>query len=567
MSRERLCFICLKPSHRSQDCRLQFYSCVICQRKHNIALCDQVCGPNDRRNVYNGVARIEYPPADPGDGDMLGAPAVAEVVPVSDVTPDSHILPISDEAPVPGVSPESDVSPVVSDVVPVSEASASEEVVPVDEATSVAQDLPTPQVLSSRQASSSSELIPSTTTATVSSDSYRRKEVLLQCAMGLVGSTEGENSFTKCILFDGCSQRTYITISLQTQLCLPSIRRDEIFLKTFSMKTGELHDLDVVQLSVTGRNDIKIYVEALLVPFICSSIKFPQLKSITDRYPYLQDLDLAEPPPMNEPVDFLVGLDYYFSIVTGRIRKGRPGQPVGVESIISWMVCGPTEVASSRNEVFCQLISNDENGDDENDNPGIKNQLLKFWGSEYAVNFQDEMVLEEFENTVEFNGTRYVAELPLKDETAFIPDHFNIAFKRLESLHMNLFLRDPVLEIDYYKIFTDYEKEGIIEKVFDHGVPGKTSYLPHRPIVRVDKDTTKVRPVFDGSAHEKGGKSLNDYLHPGPALLQLIFDIVIRSCFKKILITADIRQAYLNIEISDKHKDLLRFLLVDQENP
>ena len=157
---------------------------------------------------------------------------------------------------------------------------------------SVAQDLPTPPVLSSPVTPSSSELIPSTTTATASCDSYRRKEVLLQCAMGLVSSTESENLFTKCILFDGCSQRTYITINLQTELCLPSIRRDEIFLKTFSMKTGELHDLDVVQLSVTGRNGVKIYIEALVVPFICSSIKFPQLEYLTDRYPYLKDLIL-----------------------------------------------------------------------------------------------------------------------------------------------------------------------------------------------------------------------------------------------------------------------------------
>ena len=118
-----------------------------------------------------------------------------------------------------------------------------------------------------------------------------------------------------------------------------------------------------------------------------------------------------------------------------------------------------------------------------------------------------------------------------------------------------------------YKIFREYEKEGKIEKVFDHGIPGKTTYLPHRPHVREDRDTTKIRPVFDASVRERGGFSLNDYLHPGPPLLCLIFDIIIRSCFKKILITADIRQAFLNIEIADKHKDLLRFLLVDQENP
>ena len=40
VQRERRCFICLKQNHRSRDCNLQFYSCVRCNQKHNIALCD-----------------------------------------------------------------------------------------------------------------------------------------------------------------------------------------------------------------------------------------------------------------------------------------------------------------------------------------------------------------------------------------------------------------------------------------------------------------------------------------------------------------------------------------------
>ena len=54
-----------------------------------------------------------------------------------------------------------------------------------------------------------------------------------------------------------------------------------------------------------------------------------------------------------------------------------------------------------------------------------------------------------------------------------------------------------------------YENEGIIEKVFDHGVPGKVHYLPHRTVIRNNKEITKIRIVFDGSAKEKGGQSIN----------------------------------------------------------
>lgn len=34
--------------------------------------------------------------------------------------------------------------------------------------------------------------------------------------------------------------------------------------------------------------------------------------------------------------------------------------------------------------------------------------------------------------------------------------------------------------------------------------------MPHRPIIRLDKSTTKARIVFDASSKSKGEKSLND---------------------------------------------------------
>ena len=44
---------------------------------------------------------------------------------------------------------------------------------------------------------------------------------------------------------------------------------------------------------------------------------------------------------------------------------------------------------------------------------------------------------------------------------------------------------------------------GFIEEVDPNLVTGSPSYMPHRPVIRVDKATSKVRPVFDGSAKTK----------------------------------------------------------------
>jgi hypothetical protein len=52
-------------------------------------------------------------------------------------------------------------------------------------------------------------------------------------------------------------------------------------------------------------------------------------------------------------------------------------------------------------------------------------------------------------------------------------------------------------------------------------------YLPHREVIRMDKETTKIRIVYVASARSNG-PSLNDCLLAGPSLSHLIFDILIR---------------------------------------
>ena len=67
-------------------------------------------------------------------------------------------------------------------------------------------------------------------------------------------------------------------------------------------------------------------------------------------------------------------------------------------------------------------------------------------------------------------------------------------------------------------------KGGIIEKVADddYRVVEKTRYLPHRAVVRFDRETTKVRVVFDASAKNGNEPPLNDCLYAGPCLLRVI---------------------------------------------
>ena len=66
-------------------------------------------------------------------------------------------------------------------------------------------------------------------------------------------------------------------------------------------------------------------------------------------------------------------------------------------------------------------------------------------------------------------------------------------------------------------------------------------YLRHYAVVRRDKETTKLRIVYDASA-KSSRASLNDCLHAGPKFEQRIFDILLRFCIHAIAFTADIEK-------------------------
>jgi len=63
-----------------------------------------------------------------------------------------------------------------------------------------------------------------------------------------------------------------------------------------------------------------------------------------------------------------------------------------------------------------------------------------------------------------------------------------------------------------------------VESVDEH--PKAKWYLPHFPVIRMDRTTAKTRVVFDASA-KYNGVSLNDLIYCGPKLQQDLFDALL----------------------------------------
>ena len=90
---------------------------------------------------------------------------------------------------------------------------------------------------------------------------------------------------------------------------------------------------------------------------------------------------------------------------------------------------------------------------------------------------------------------------------------------------------------------------------------GRVHYLPHHAVVRHDKQTTKLRVVYDASARANG-PSLNDCLYTGPNFGQSILDILLRFRLHRVALVGDVEKAFLMVSVADCDRDVLRFLWI-----
>ncbi|GBO39199.1 hypothetical protein AVEN_271449-1 [Araneus ventricosus] len=114
---------------------------------------------------------------------------------------------------------------------------------------------------------------------------------------------------------------------------------------------------------------------------------------------------------------------------------------------------------------------------------------------------------------------------------------------------------------EYTTIVADQLNLNIVEECSSNN-EGISFHMPHSAVVRTDKETTKVRMVFDSSSKGKGHKSLNDCLTPGPPLNPRILDVLLRFREFEYAFCSDIQGTFLTIGIAEEDKDYLRFFLV-----
>ena len=391
--------------------------------------------------------------------------------------------------------------------------------------------------------------------------------VLLMTASTEAMSVDNKNVAHVRILFDSGSQLNYVTPRIKSLLKLDTLSKKDMCIKTFG-GSRQNKSMDYVKLSIkTEKGNVAV---SALVSEISYPLRNQNLSYAKKKYNHLKGLKLADSNDDNTPldVDVLIGADLYWQFIDAKIiKRGKAGDPVAVSSSLGFILSGQINQSS---EVSTSMIVNTHVLKcDVSTNPDLDltKTVNKFWDIEsLGININDlkqneKSVLNDFENNIEFSEStkRYEVKFPMRDDHGILGDNYSLCENRLKSLTKK-FENDKHLLKEYASIIQEQLNLNVIELApKDHEI-GNTHYLPHKPVVRKEKSTTKVRMVYDASAKEKGCCSLNECLDPGPSLTTKLFDILLRFRANNIAIVSDVEKAFLQIDLHNSQRDLVRFL-------
>ena len=400
---------------------------------------------------------------------------------------------------------------------------------------------------------------------------YSSGSVLLQTAQTIAFNPDCLSKTQRVrIVLDTGSQRSYITESARKSLALATVGEQSMLVTTFGSSQRKERTCEYVKVGLKmkiGQNQI---LTLFSVPTICEPLSPHPIRKCQQTYDHLAGLELAD--KSNDAqllrVDILIGSDHYWDLITGGLRRGTEG-PTAVQTTLGWILSGPVS-STDHTDVSHQLLTGSLlNDSKELESRALEETMRSFWELEsFGIPATDQSLYDEFCNSVKFQDGRYEVRLPWKTPRHDPPDNFNLSLQRLNSLLRRL-RHDPDLLAEYDLVIETQLKQGIVERVDSPADNQAVHYLPHHPVIRKDKSTTKLRVVYDASA-KTSGRSLNDCLNPGPKFDQKIFDILVRFRVHNIAVTADIEKAFLMISVAEPDREFLRFLWVDdplKENP
>ena len=390
----------------------------------------------------------------------------------------------------------------------------------------------------------------------------RGKHATLALRTVPVTLSNGKRKIKINALLDDGSTVSYINSSVAKELQLEG-ETQQISVSVLNGTIETFNTMPVTFDILTSDESSQFELTALTTENATSTLKATDWAMQAQEWDHLQDITF--PPLHSRHIDLLIGVDHAHLHAALQEVAGKPGDPIARRTPLGWTCIGTTNQQSARPMSFFT-----HNGGFER----LDKTLQQFWEidscgshppSHHPIPEPEQIAIDTVAKSLTLgdNG-HYRVSLPWNTRRAELKNNYDMAVQRLTSTEKRL-AREDVVASAYSTTIQQYLDKDYIREVPEAEVSESKWFLPHFPVTRFDKSTTKVRIVFDASAKFKG-ISLNDTILPGPTLQRDVFDVLLRFRHHPVAVVCDVKEMYMQIEMSSEDRKYLRFLWHDKES-
>ena len=378
------------------------------------------------------------------------------------------------------------------------------------------------------------------------------------------------NSWMTYALIDTGATTCAINRTIAKKLGL-KIRNVHCPLETFGSITYGQQDITsfiVTDINATFQLEI---INAIVGDIMTTESEIRCPITIAKGYKHMKDINLVE---LDDPtVGLLLSTKFSYRYF-GETRKGKEDEPMAVKTDFGWAVIGPTpdpdmEIEDIRINALC-----------ESEEMSIKkmiNYIYRYdfiarpeedFPSELKHNSQfDDYSLEQMKGSIRFNEEtgHYRVSMPWKHgrkataEALRGVNTLGYTRNRQKKLKEKL-MKDPVLREGSFKQMREQIDAGYVKVIPNHSADADSPvcYLANHIVLHDDKPG-KFRITQDAAAKVRGHR-LNDYVLTGPDLLAKLISILFRFRTRRVVLSADIKSFFYQVEMDEKDQPACRFL-------
>ena len=207
------------------------------------------------------------------------------------------------------------------------------------------------------------------------------------------------------------------------------------------------------------------------------------------------------------------------------------------------------------------------------DTLGIKDPIQSLHGTKNGKKPQSQWTKAEKEAdekmVVKFHpheGTtvgHYSCTIPWRDEKPKVKNNAQQVKMRQSRTTSDSYLEKKGASMDEINAyFQKFEKAGYIEKLDPaRQSEDDTYYIPWFPVIDRTRESTKMRIVFDASAKDKEGKTLNGQIEATPNRTNDLLTIILRFRKYKYVVMGDVSEMFLQIKMEEQDQKYHRFFI------